>query len=97
MTTNLSGTRPTTPPADRIPERVPERVVEPTPTPVVTATGIGGVAVYDHQADRLTDPAAPVPGTRIPAEARSTNSVLNWVLGAIVLIVVAYFLWQIIF
>lgn len=101
MTTNIQGTRPTTPPADRIPdqttERMTDRAVEPTPTPVVAPMGLSGVAVYDRDVDRLRDPGAPVPGTRVPAETRSTASVLNWILGAIVLIVVAYFLIQLFF
>jgi hypothetical protein len=94
MTSNVPGTRPT----NRAGETT---VADPTPTPVVTPTGVGGVAVYDQDVDRTTDPALRRRDTMtadpVPAETRSTGSILSWIIGAIVLIVLVYFLMQMIF
>ena len=90
MTTNVQGTR------------LSSRPGEPTvaePTPVIAPTGIGGVAVYD--VDPATNPtlrpAASLVEDRAPVEVRSTGSILTWIISAIVLIVLAYFLLQFIF
>jgi hypothetical protein len=94
MTTNVQGTRPTSRPGDPTP-------VEPTPTPVVTPTGVGGVAVYDRDVDRAANPSlrpsTSMANDPVPVETRTTGSILGWIIGAIVLIVLAYFLLQIIF
>jgi hypothetical protein len=94
MATNVQGTRPTTHPDGHT-------VVETTPTPAVNSTGIGGVAVYDHDGDRVADtsvrPSASLRNDPIPAATGSSGSVISWIIGAIVLIVLAYFLLQILF
>jgi hypothetical protein len=76
-------------------------VVETTPTPVVTPAGVGGVAVYDRDVDRALDPALRPAGSihtdPVPVETRPTGSILTWIIGAIVLIVLAYFLLQMLF
>jgi len=77
-------------------------VTDPTPTPVGTSTGVGGVAVYDQDVDgtpsNRTARTSPTMTTdRAPVETRSGSSMLSWIIGAIVLIVLAYFLLQIIF
>jgi hypothetical protein len=92
MTTNVQGTRPTNRPGD-------STVVDPTPA--VTTTGVGGVAVYDRDVDGTTNPSlrpsASLVDDRVPVETRPTGSILSWIIGAIVLIVLAYFLLQFIF
>lgn len=96
MTTNVPGTQPS-------PHRDDTTVVEGgpgvTPTPVVTPTGVGGVAVYDQNVDHTVDPArrTSLAGDPLPVEARSTGSVMSWIIGAIVLILLAYFMLQVIF
>jgi len=94
MATNVQGTRPTNRPGD-------PTVAETTPTPAVTPAGVGGVAVYDRDVDRTTDPAlrpsTTMTNNPVPVETRTTGSILSWIIGAIVLIVLAYFLLQLIF
>jgi hypothetical protein len=76
-------------------------VVDANPTPVVTPTGVGGVAVYDRDVDGTSNPSlrpsASMVEDPMPVETRSTGSILSWIIGAIVLIVLAYFLLQILF
>lgn len=93
MATNAQNTRPVGTPGD-------PPVVEPTSTPVVTPSGVGGVAVYDRYEDERVDstrPSGTLGNERVPVETRSTGSVLTWIIGAIILIVLAYFLFQFIF
>jgi len=93
MTTNTQNTRPQGTAGD-------SPVIEPTPVPVVTPTGVGGVAVYDRDVDAPVDSARPtgvVGDDRIPVETRATGSVLTWIIGAIVAIVIVYLLIQFIF
>jgi len=74
--------------------------IDPTPVPVLTPTGVGGVAVYDQDVNSPVDSARPVGAVGenpIPAETRATSSVLTWIIGAIVAIVLAYLLIQFIF
>jgi hypothetical protein len=75
--------------------------VETTPTPVVTPTGVGGVAVYDRDVDATNNsslhPSASMVEDRGPAEVRSSGSLLTWIISAIVLIVLVYFLMQFVF
>jgi len=93
MATNTQGTRPVNRSGDTT-------VVEET-TPVVTPTGVGGVAVYDRDVDGTPNstlrPSASMASDRMPVEERSAGSIISWIIGAIVLIVLAYFLLQIIF
>jgi hypothetical protein len=77
-------------------------VTDPTPTPVVNPTGVGGVAVFDQDADgtpsnRTLRTSSSMATDHAPVETRSGGSMLSWIIGAIVLIVLAYFLIQIIF
>jgi hypothetical protein len=92
MTTNVQGTRPTNRTGD-------STVVDPTPA--VTPTGVGGVAVYDREVEGTTNPSlrpsASLVDDRAPVETRSSGSMLGWIIGAIILIVLAYFLLQMIF
>lgn len=92
MAANPQGTRSTT------------RTGEPTVADTTTATPVGtagSVAVYDNDVDRTTNPSLHTSTTRmddrVPVETRSGGSVLSWIIGAIVLIVLAYFLFQILF
>lgn len=92
MTTNVQGTRPNNRPGD---------VATVETDPVVTPAGVGGVAVYDRDVDGTTNPTLRPSGAMhtdpVPVETRSTGSILSWIIGAIVLIVLAYFLLQILF
>jgi hypothetical protein len=94
MATNVQGTRPATHPDG-------QTVVETTPTPVTNANGIGSVAVYDTDGDRVADtpvrPTASLRSDPIPATTGSSGSGISWIIGAIVLIVLAYFLLQLLF
>jgi len=93
MTTNVPNPRPVGTTGD-------STVTDPTPVPVVTPTGVGGVAVYDRDVDAPIDSARPVGvvgDDRIPVETRATGSVLTWIIGAIVAIVIVYLLIQFIF
>jgi len=75
------------------------RTTVPTVEPVPTANG--GVAVYDRPADGTTNSTLrSTPALRAdpaPVEARSGMSLFTWIIGAIILIVLAYFLLQMIF
>jgi len=85
MTTNVQGTRLSSCPG------------EPTvlaPTPVIAPTAAGGVAVYDATPDPTLRPSVSLVEDRAPVEVRSNGSILTWVISAIVLIVLAYFLLQ---
>jgi len=94
MATNVQSTRPSNRSSDLT-------EVETTPTPVVTPTGVGGVAVYDRDVDKTTNPSlhpsASMLDDRPPAEVRSSGSLLTWVISAIVLILLVYFLLQFVF
>lgn len=93
MATNLEGTRPADRPND-------PTVVDPVPTPMVIPTG-SGVAVYDGVVDKKVNPAqypsTSLPQDPAPVETRATSSILAWIIGAIVIIVLAYFLLQMFF
>lgn len=79
--------------------------------PVVTPTGGGGVSVYDRNPAQPIDPTlrpatSPTPASptgetpvsgRVPVEPRSTGSIIGWFIGAVLLIILAYFLVQMIF
>lgn len=72
---------------------------------------LSGVSVYDRTPAQTLDPAlgpntpaaptAPMGDTpysdRVPVEPRSTGSIVTWFIGAAILVVVAYFLVQMLF
>jgi hypothetical protein len=94
MATNVQNTRTTTHPDGHT-------VVGTTPTSAINSTGIGGVAVYDTDGDRIADstgrPVASIHSDPVPVATGAGGSVISWIIGAIVLIVLAYFLFQILF
>jgi hypothetical protein len=90
MATNVQSTRPASRSTD-------PAGVETTPTPVVTPAGVGGVAVYDRDLDTTTRPSASMVDDLPPAGVRSSGSILTWVISAIVLILLVYFLLQFVF
>jgi hypothetical protein len=94
MATNVQSTRPSSRSSDLT-------EVETTPTPVVTPTGVGGVAVYDRDVDTKTNPSLRPSTTMVddlpPAAVRSSGSLLTWVISAVVLILLVYFLLQFVF
>jgi hypothetical protein len=94
MSTNPQGTQRVSRPGE-------PNVTEPTPTPVVTPGVTGSVAVYDQDVDgrdnRSLRPGSPLSSDPVPVETRSTGSILSWIIGAILLIIVAYFILQMIF
>jgi hypothetical protein len=97
MGTNPQGTRPTNRPGEQ-----PIADTTTTATPMGTTTGVGSVAVYDNDADHNTTSTtrpstARMMDDRAPVETRSSGSILSWIIGAIVLIVLVYFLFQILF
>ncbi len=93
MTTNVQSTRLSS-------RRGESAVLEPTP--VITPTGVGGVAVYDVDATPnpalrpSVSPSMSRVNDRELEETESGSSILTWVIGAILLIVLAYFLLQIV-
>jgi len=95
MATNTQNTRTSTRPSDQ------STTVETANTPINTATGVGGVAVYDQDDVRTTNPStrtsASMLDDRAPVETRSSGSMLSWIIGAIVLIAIVYFLLQWVF
>jgi hypothetical protein len=94
MATNVQGTRTTGRADDRT------RVNEATNTPIGT-TGVGGVEVFDNDVDVTADsslrPSASMMDDRAPIETRSSGSMLTWIISAVVLIILVYFLLQLIF
>jgi len=76
--------------------------VEPTPTStsVTNPTGVDGVAVYDQEPDttgRSVRPSSSMFEDPAPVTTRSTGSVIAWIIGLIILVVLIYFLWQMFF
>jgi len=94
MTTNSQGSRQSNRAGD-------STVVDTTTTPAASSTGVGSVAVFDRDVDSTTTTSnrssASVLDERGPAEVRSGGSAIGWVIGVIVLIILAYFLLQMIF
>jgi hypothetical protein len=94
MTTDVTGTRPAVRPDE------PD-VVEPKPTTVVNPTGVSGVAVYDRGPDGTTSPSTRPSASMVedpaPIETRSTSSMIAWIIGLVILLVLVYFLWQMFF
>jgi len=94
MTTNVPNTRPNSGPVN-------SPLVDVTPTPIPAPTSVGGVAVYDRPegstANSSLRPSASIVEDRVPVETRSSMSMLTWIISAVVLIVLAYFLLQLLF
>jgi hypothetical protein len=76
-------------------------VVETEETPVFRSTGVGGVEVFDSDVEDTTNPSlrrsASMVDERDPIRDETAGSPLNWILSAIVAIVLIYFLLQWIF
>jgi len=99
MTTNVPGRRST--------NRSDEPVrVEPTPTPVTNPSGVNGVAVYDRGPDQpvnstmnssVVNPSVSRVEDSTPSTSSSTGTMIAWVIGIVILILVVYFLWQMYF
>lgn len=103
MTTNVPGRRST--------NRSDETVrVEPTPTPVTNPSGVNGVAVYDRGSDQpvssTMNSSAVNPSVSTledstlstsPSTSSSTGTMIAWIIGIVILILVVYFLWQMYF
>jgi len=101
MASNVPGTRP----SNRQNETVAGESNSTTTTVVNPAgsasTGVKGVAVYDQGPDGTTNssvrPSASMIDDAAPARGGSSGSMIGWIIGIIVLIVLAYFLLQMIF
>lgn len=95
MATNSQGTGTSARPSDR------STTVETANTPINTATGVGGVAVYDQDGNPANHPStrtsSSIVDDRAPVETRSSGSMLTWIISAIVLIAIVYFLLQWVF
>lgn len=89
MATDVKNTRPGAQPDE------PVRA-ETTPTPLVTPSGVDGVAVYDQGPDAATSPSKSMNQDPAPIETRS-SSMIAWIIGIVILVILIYFLWQIIF
>ena len=96
MTTNIQDARPT----NRTDQPV-GNTPTPKPTPVVNPTGVSGVAVYDQGPDRPADPSTVHAVSSIyepaPVKTSSTVSTMAWIIGIIVMIIIAYFILQMLF
>jgi len=94
MATDRKNTRPTTLPDE------PVRV-ETTPTTAVNPSGVDGVAVYDRGPDAATSPSVyPSGGIHqdpAPVTTRSSSTTIAWIIGIVILVILAYFLWQFVF
>lgn len=96
MTTNLQDTRPAGRPGDPL-------AVEPkpVPTPVINPSGVGGVAVYDQGPDVVKEnslhPSASLIDDPAPLRTQSSGAIISWIIGIVVLLVLAYFFLQMIF
>jgi hypothetical protein len=77
--------------------------IEPTPTltPVANPTGVSGVAVYDQGPDREPDlsmrPSASMLDDAPPVRNQSSGSTIAWIIGIVLLLVIAYFVLQMLF
>lgn len=93
MATNTPGTRTTT--------RQDDRLTNAETTNTQVGTGVEGVAVYDNDDNTTTTsttrPSATMTDERAPTGTSSGGSMIGWIIGAIVLIALIYFLLQMIF
>jgi hypothetical protein len=73
----------------------------PTPTPVTNPTGVSGVAVYDRGPDRELDPSMRPSASMLddapPVRSQSSGSTIAWIIGIVLLLVIAYFVLQMLF
>jgi len=96
MTSNLQNTRPTNRPSDGV-------AVEPTPVAnqVTTPSGVTGVAVYDQGSDVARDSSLRTSASMVddptPVKSRSSGAIISWIIGIVVLLVLAYFFLQMVF
>jgi hypothetical protein len=94
MTTDVERTRPAARPDEPV-------GVEPTPTPTTNPARVNGVAVYDRGPDSTTNPSVYPSGSMTddpaPVTSQSTGSIIAWIIGIVVLLILAYFLWQFFF
>jgi hypothetical protein len=91
MATNVQGTRPAVRPDEPV-------GVEPKPTtaPVVNPSGVNGVAVYDRGPDgtNSVNPSVSMHQDPAPVTTQSTGTIIAWIVGIVVLLIIVYFLWQ---
>jgi len=96
MTTNIQGA-----PQTKRPDQPVGIEPTPTPTPVANSTGVPGVAVYDRGPDRELDPSmrpsASVLDDGAPVKSQSSGSTIAWIIGVVLLIIIAYFVLQMLF
>jgi len=75
--------------------------IEPTPTPVANPTGVRGVAVYDRGPDRDLDPSMRPSASMLDdaptVRSQSSGSTIAWIIGIVLLIIIAYFVLQMLF
>jgi hypothetical protein len=73
----------------------------PTPTPVANPTGVSGVAVYDRDPDRESDSSMRSSASMLndapPARSQSSGSTIAWIIGIVLLLIIAYFVLQMFF
>jgi hypothetical protein len=94
MATDVKSTRPVARPEEPV-------KVETTPTTAVNPSGVNGVAVYDRGPDATTSPSV-YPSESMtqdptPVEARSSSTLIAWIIGIVILVILAYLLWQFVF
>jgi len=96
MTTNTQDSRQTT----RAGQPVGMETT-PTPTSAVNPTSVGGVAVYDQESDRELDSSrhssTSMMNDPAPLPAKSSTNIVAWIVGIVVLLIIAYFILQMIF
>jgi len=75
--------------------------IEPTPSSVANPTGVRGVAVYDRGPDRELDPSVRPSASMLddtsPVSSQSTGNMIAWIIGIVLLIIIAYFVLQMLF
>jgi len=72
--------------------------IEPTPSPVANSTGVRGVAVYDRGPDDPSmRPSASILDDAAPVRSQSSGSMIAWIIGIVLLIIIAYFVLQMLF
>jgi uncharacterized membrane protein len=70
----------------------------PTPTPVANPTGVRGVAVYDRGPDDPSmRPSASILDDAAPMKSQSTGNMIAWIIGIVLLIIIAYLVLQMLF
>jgi len=91
MTTNIQEAPPTKRPDQPV-------GIEPTPTAVANPTGVSGVAVYDRGPDdQSMRPSASILDDAAPVRTQPAGNMIAWIIGIVVLIIIAYFVLQMLF